>query len=261
MVHLSMFFVGWSAWMLSTLAAGGAGVLFIPMATLIIPTNDIAPVVSIAGALAGLHRAWIYRKEINWQISHWLIPGTFLGAVFGVYIFSFFPATALRFCIGLFLCWSGISGLTKKDLHPASRMTHTHYFYFFPASFFSSAVSGVVGASGPMLNSLYLSSNVPKHQIIATKAVGILFMQVTKALSYASISTVSQEILWLGAIAGVGGMAGNYFGKRLLHRIPDRGFEKIISISLLLSGVHLLITGLLSSKSLPTQTPPARLSR
>jgi hypothetical protein len=94
-----------------------------------------------------------------------------------------------------------------------------------------------------MLNSLYISCRIPKNQIIATKAVGILFLQLTKALSYGAITPTSLQIVGLGVIAGIGGMLGNYIGKRLLNKIDDGVFESLINILLIFSGISLLWDG------------------
>ena len=224
---------------MSILAAGGAGVVFIPISGLFIPISQVPPVLSIAGAVAGIHRAFIYRNEINWRVAQWLIPGTLFGAVLGVCVFSMLPEDWLMICVGLFLLRSGIRGLRRKNEEVAG----SNVALFLPASFISSAISGVVGASGPMLNSLYISCRIPKNQIIATKAVGILFLQLTKALSYGAITPASLQIVGLGVIAGIGGMLGNYIGKRLLNKIDDGVFESLINILLIFSGISLLWDG------------------
>jgi uncharacterized protein len=240
MIYLALFLVGCGSWLLSTLAAGGAGVVFIPISGFFIPINQVPPVLSIAGAVAGIHRAFIYRKEINWNVVRWLIPGTLLGAVLGVYIFSVLPEDWLMVCVGTFLLRSGMRGFRRKD----DELSGSNLALFLPASFVSSAISGVVGAAGPMLNSLYISCRIPKNQIIATKAVGVLVLQLTKAFSYGAMAATSYQIFALGIIAGAGGMVGNYLGRHLLNKVDDRVFELIINILLVFSGASLLWDGL-----------------
>jgi uncharacterized protein len=237
MIYLLIFLTGFLSWSFSVLAAGGAGLIFIALSSFILPMSLVAPVLSIAGAIAGVHRCIIYRRYISWEISQWMIPGTVLGAFVGSYFFLIANQTFLELIVGFFLLITPLSYYKNLSLIRVPPRIE----YFLPLSFLTSLVSATVGAAGPLTNGYYLKCRIPKNEIIGTKAFGILILQLVKTASYTSFSENYDTYVTLGIVAGGGGVVGNSVGKKLLIKLKDEIFEHFVNLLSFLSGMSILI--------------------
>ena len=63
MIFLLLFIFGLIAWFFSTVAAGGAATLLIPIISFLIGAQMVAPIISIAALIANPSRAVIFRKK------------------------------------------------------------------------------------------------------------------------------------------------------------------------------------------------------
>ena len=102
MIFLILFIGGGIAWFISTVAAGGAAMLMIPVLSLMLGPQVVAPAISLGAFLANPSRAWLFRTHINWQVSRWLIPGSLAGAVLGAWAFTQISAQWIQIVLGLF---------------------------------------------------------------------------------------------------------------------------------------------------------------
>ena len=103
MTFIILLVAGSLAWFISTVAAGGAAMLMIPIISFLIAPQVVAPVVSLGAFLANPSRAWLFRNHIDWTVSSWLIPGSLLGAVLGAWTFTQISAQWIQIVLGLFL--------------------------------------------------------------------------------------------------------------------------------------------------------------
>lgn len=233
---VALFIISFLSFFVSLLAAGGAAVLFIPLSALVIPLRFTAPVVSMASSISGLQRTWIYRAHIHWPIALYSIPGAILGAAGGSYLYSLFPVELLQLIVG---CYLILIPLGKLFPLPSLNLPLKTY-HFFIANLFVSFISAMVGAAGPIMNTMYLKFNLPKERIIGTKAITLLFLQGTKLASYTAFLD-SLEFLQWGLIATVGAMSGTYVASIYLKGLTQKGFENWLDLMLFVSGVITLL--------------------
>ena len=236
MTFILLFCLGLLAWLVSTLAAGGGVIIFLPLASFLIPVKTLAPATSIAATISGVQRVWLYRKNINWNIIKWLMPGIIIGAIAGTYLFSQIEGRWLMLLIALFLIFNvGHRYLSNKKYSFKMRLE-----YFLPAGFITALLSGIVGAAGPVLNPFYLNYDVVKEEMIGTKAFSSLVMQVVKIIGYIYFAEISREVFMAGAAVGSGALCGNYIGKKVLQKISDNRFRDFVNIMLLASALLMI---------------------
>jgi len=138
--------------------------------------------------------------------------------------------------VALFLLFNGLN-----DYLFSGRLTFkTRLPWFTGAGFVTALLSALIGAVGPVLNPFYLNYNVEKEQILATKAISTLLMQLVKLAGYLWFLDASSSWLWLGLVLGLGAMIGNQLGKLALQRISKAQFRHIANGLLTLSGVMML---------------------
>jgi hypothetical protein len=111
----------------------------------------------------------------------------------------------------------------------------------------SGVLGGLVGNQGGIRSAAMLGFDVPKESFVATATAVALFVDGARLPVY--LATGWREIagLWqLLALATVGVMIGTIMGTRLLGRLPEKLFRRVLGVVLLLLGGYMITTGLRS---------------
>jgi uncharacterized membrane protein YfcA len=236
MTFLVLFIGGAIAWFISTVAAGGAAMLMIPVLSLMLGPQVVAPAISLGALLANPSRAWLFRTHINWHVSCWLIPGSLAGAVLGAWAFTQISAQWIQVVLGLFL----ISTVFQYQFGKSKRSFIMKRRWFFPLGLSVSFISGIVGGSGPAHNPFMLNYGLEKEQLVATKAINSLVMQLTKLVAYTGFGAMTLEIGIYGLVIGIGGAIGAWIASNHLKNINPSRFRVYTLILMPICGVLLL---------------------
>ena len=113
---------------------------------------------------------------------------------------------------------------------------------FFSAGFFQTGLGIVVGATGPLTNTLLVKKTDSKDVIIAT---GGLFMSAShsfKILLFGFIGFNYLEHALLILIACSGAIFGSWLGTRLRAQVPDKRFKLILKVVLSILSLRMIIS-------------------
>ena len=229
--------LGFLAWLISTLAAGGGALLLIPTASLLIPMKALIPALSLASIISSVQRLFLYRHHFRWEVLRFILPGLLAGASLGTYLFSRMSMPWVTIVIAIFLfhhVWRSFSSPEKATFKMKP-------FYFLPAALLTSFLSSIAGATGPVMNPFYLNSNITKEDMIGTKAVATFFMQIFKLIGYYSFLSIENAELTYGLVIGIGALGGNALGKGLLGKMKVQTFKKVVNLFILIGAIGLLV--------------------
>ncbi len=249
---IAMFLIGLISWFVATVTAGGAGLIFLVAASTVLPLPIVTMILGFAGTVAGFYRAWIYRKHVSWSILKWLIPGTLIGAAIGSLLFGSLVGKenikALELFLAVLLILSGFLGFFKiKTLNLKAKE-----YLFLPMGIFTSFLSGLIGASSPIINALFQKFKMKPNQVMGTKSLNIFILQLAKTIIYMfSVLIAGKAILddktlslesfvLLGSITAIGSSLGVYAGKHVLDKIDEEFFNKILNLMMFFYGIYLL---------------------
>jgi uncharacterized membrane protein YfcA len=251
MALITLFCIGFVSWLVATLTAGGAGIIYLALASLFLSVPLSTVTLGIAGGITGAYRVWIYRHDLSLKILSWLLPGTIIGAIAGSTLFGLMIASehlkVLQILLALFLIVSGVSGLLKMKLYGKD----PQLFWFLPMGIFIGFISGLIGAAGPMMNGLFQAFNLKPQEIVGTKSLNIFIQQVLKAAVYILIILLSKHELLMQAgldlktvflyscDAAAGGALGVYLGRKILGRTRSEVFNVVLNIAMVFYGVNL----------------------
>lgn len=237
MTLLVLAFIGFIAWLVSTLAAGGGALLLIPSASFFIPIKALIPALSLASILSSIQRLYLYRQNLRFDALIYILPGLMLGSLMGTYLFSKISLPWVSIVIALFLfhhVWRSFRTPDKKSFPMKN-------WYFLPAASVTAFLSSIAGATGPVMNPFYLNAGITKEDMIGTKSVATFFMQVFKLIGYYAFANLGQENLHYGFAIGFGAIIGNYIGKRFLSQMKDQTFKTIVNLFILIGALGLLV--------------------
>jgi hypothetical protein len=106
----------------------------------------------------------------------------------------------------------------------------------------SGALGGMVGNQGGIRTAALLGFDVPKESFVATATAIGLFVDGARMPVY--LATEWRDILriWpVVAIATVAAVVGTALGARLLQRLPQQSFRKLIGVVLILLGLYMVL--------------------
>ena len=235
-----LLLLGLGAWFFSTIAAGGAATLLIPVLGFIIAAELIAPSITVAALFANPTRALLFRHHANWSVIRWLLSGSIVGSLLGAYLFTKADSQLLQILIGLFL----ISTVFQYRFGKSKRSFPMRLSWFFPLGFFVSIISGLVGAAGPVYNPFMLNYGLEKEVLVATKAFNSFIMQLSKLIGYFIFGALTVDIGVTGVAIGLGAIAGIYLAKKHLLNINEDRFRQYTLILMPICGMALIIKAL-----------------
>lgn len=232
-----LFLTGFLCWCLSSIAAGGGALLFLPVARLVIEPHEVPVVIAFASVLSSLHRTLLYRIYIVKRVWVANVPGVLIGTLSGALLLKHIDANWLDLLVGMFLVALSVRhffGFKLEWFKPG--MLH-----FTGLSLITSSLSTVVGVAGPLMNPLYVGAGILKQSMIGTKAASTLFMQFGKLAVFASLGMLSDSAITLGCVVGVGALLGNWLGRYALASLSGGEFTNYVYVALLISGLATIL--------------------
>ncbi len=232
-IDLALFAAGFVSWAISTLSAGGGSILMVAAIATLLRGHAIAPVVTIASAIASPARIILFWRFIEWRVVWWYLPGASLGAVVGGWAFTQVSGRLIQVAIGLFL----ISTLWQYRLGDRAQSFRMRLPWFLPVSFASGMTSAIVGASGLLANPFYLNYGLTKEGMLATRAVNSLVIQLVKIAAFLAFGALNWDLVRHGASAGAGAGMAIWLTRPWLHRLDQRVFRKLAVSVMVIAGL------------------------
>ena len=228
------------AWFFSMLAGGGSPFILIPLLSVLLGTQAVAPVITTGLLIGNTQRSLFFWREIDWRVTAWYLPGCLAGSMLGAWIFAWAQVDWLQVLIGVALLGMVANYWLSRMLKWSDRTFPVQAWYFLPVAFLNSVGSALIGSTGPIMNPMYFSYGLEKEAMIATKASNKAFLHIFKLLSYAVLGVLQPEHIGYGLLIGLGAVPANLIGKWVLERISNDQFRQMVYAFVAVSGVVMI---------------------
>jgi uncharacterized protein len=231
------------AWFISMAIGGGSPLLLIPVISVLLGLQAVAPVITIGLALGHVQRSAMFWDRIHWPMTVWYLPGGIGGAILGSYLLTQIHLEGLQLVIGLILLLMVLNYvLGPKDVEegPQSPPTSLKLWFWLPLGFMNAVGAGIAGSTGPIMNPMYLAYGLDKEELIGTKALHNTCIHITKLCAYIALGVCDLEYLAYGLLIGLVGLPANWLGKQVLVRISQAQFERLLFTFMAVSGVWMI---------------------
>jgi len=231
-----LFFASVLGGAIASLAGFGIGSILTPLLALSVGTKAAVVAVSIPHLVATAIRFWSLRSKIDVHVLKNFGVASAAGGLLGALLGARFSSPILAYILGVLLVFAGLSGVTGI----AERMRFGRKIAWLGGAL-SGLLGGLVGNQGGVRSAALLGFNLDAKAFVATATAIALVVDGARMPVYffSSPETVHRLGLWIATMA-LGVAMGTLVGGRLLARIPETHFRRLVSLLILALGAVML---------------------
>ncbi len=222
---------------IGTMTGFGTSTIMVPIMLLFYPVPQTLFFVGIIHFFGNVWKLLLFRKGVRWRlILSFGVPGiaaTYLGAslVFDI------PAVVLSRILGTFLIIYVVYLFAKSSFKVKPNLV-----FGACGGALSGFLAGVFGIGGAVRGLFLTAFDLPKAVYIATAGSIALFIDATRLTRYFSKGARLPDMLLYGLPLFIpASFLGAAIAKRVVDKIPQEHFRKIVAVFLLMVGLKLLL--------------------
>ncbi len=221
----------------ASVAGFGIGSLLTPVLAWRAGTKLAIAIVAIPHFLGTAFRLWMLRAHVDRNVLWSFGIASAVCGLLGALAHDVLGGPVLARVFGGLLILAGISSVTglmqRLDL---GRKTA------FAAGALSGFFGGLVGNQGSIRSAALLGFRVTRDAFVATATAIALMVDAARVPVYLAVEGRRVLAEWpLIALATIGVLAGTVAGGRILRRIPERLYRRVVSALVLALGVWMLL--------------------
>ena len=214
----------------------GGGSLVLAVMANIVPPTVLIPVHGVVQLGSNLGRAAMLIRHVRWPVVPAFAGGSVLGVALGGSVVVSLPPQTVQIAVGLFVLYAVFAT-------PPAWLKRWPWLTGGVSSF----LTMFFGATGPFVASFVKALDLPRHAFVATHAT---LMTVQHTLKIAVFGILGFAFgAWLGVALAmiVASGLGTLAGGRLLNRLSNRGFRRVLDVILVAMALRLIWAGLTSA--------------
>lgn len=222
---------------IASVAGFGIGSILTPTLAAALGTKLAVAAISVPHVVGTALRFALIRQHVNKRVLLGFGITSAVGGLIGALIHAHFSSTVLSYVLGGLLIFAGFTGITEL----ASQMRFGR-----GTAWLAGAVSGVfgglVGNQGGIRSAALLGFDIEKEAFVATATAVALMVDAARMPIYFASEAPQLLHAWKYlAIGTLGVVIGTIAGQRLLVKIPERLFRRIVSFIILALGIALIV--------------------
>jgi len=235
--YVGLFFAAFFAAAISGVAGFGGALLLLPLVAATVGVQKGVPLLTVVQLLGNLSRAGFGFKQIKWKPVGLFLLGGVPFCILGAFSFVELPKEIVTRVIGAIIL-----------LAVALQYFGEFKFKAGPKVLIAGGavvglISGMVGSSGPISAAIFLTLKLKPVAYIASDATTSLVMHALKTAVYQHYIDFDREFWILAAVMGIAVIAGTWVGKKIVENMPQKKFQWLVGILLVLNALYMLIHG------------------
>jgi uncharacterized membrane protein YfcA len=217
-------------------AGFGTGALMIPVIAWTMGPKATVPVLTVGMFIGSGARVWFSRREIDFRVVGAYLLGAVPCGVIGAMLYTSIEGPWIGRLLGGFLLLAvpGRRWLTAHGLRV--RLSH---FPLIGGVF--GFLGSLVGAIGPVLSPFFLAYGLLRGAYVSTDALCTVGNYITRGLVFHRYQLMTEATVLVGLYTGVIMIGGAWIGRRLLDRLSERAFLRLVEALLVACGLQMLL--------------------
>ncbi|MCC7561040.1 MAG: sulfite exporter TauE/SafE family protein [Methanobacterium sp.] len=238
LIMLLFFIAAFISIFVGTIAGFGTSTILLPIALIFVDFKSALVLVAITHLAGNFGAATFFRQGLDKRlILLFGVPSVIL-TVLGAYIVAYIPQNILTALLGIILLIFSIYSFKKPDF----KFNATKINNILGGSL-SGFLQGFMGIGGPLRGSFLISYGLDKATYIATLAAVAVLIDLARIPIYFSTNLLEVQFYYCIPPLIVIGILGSYTGKKVVKKIPQNTFRKIILVAIGISSLLLIYSG------------------
>lgn len=220
------------AGVIASVAGFGIGSILTPLLSVQLGTKLAVAAVSVPHVIGTAVRFWMLRARLDRRIFLWFGLASAAGGLAGALLHADASSRTLGVLLGCLLVFVGVS-----ELSGLMRRVRIGRRGAWAAGALSGTFGGLVGNQGGIRSAALLAFEGDRETFVATATAVGLVVDAARMPVYLATEWSDLRTMWpLIALATSGVVVGTLAGRRVLARVPEPIFRRVVSILLLALG-------------------------
>ncbi len=224
---------------ISTATGFGAAVMAIPVCSLFMDVKLVVPLLALASLMTCVVMGYKERALVDAGELRRILMWGGIGFPAGNAAYHLLPITALTLLLGVFVTGVAVHGLWRLYRQSPKRVWNVHIGRLLLV--LGGVVQGATASGGPLIVTYAHHALPERNRFRATLFVVWIIFNSAFLISYFASAEGNPVVLLLGLYAVPSIASGIWLGQRIHRAASDLGFQILVSLLLLVSGITLLI--------------------
>jgi uncharacterized protein len=239
LVDIIFLIIGFLSEIVGTTAGFGSSTIYLPLASYLLDFKTALVLVAIFHFFGNISRIVFFKHGLDKNVLLLFGIPSFSLSLIGATLVGDLSQTLLKFVLGLFLIIISFTFLLNPKLtFPANGKS------LVLGGGISGFMVGLIGTGGALRAAFLTGLKIEKEKYIATAAVIALGTDATRIPSYISAGFLSEQYYYLIPILFGIAVAGSYVGRKIVTKIDQDKFKKMVLIAIILVSIKFIIDGI-----------------
>lgn len=233
------FVIGFLSEIVGTMAGFGSSTIFLPLSSYFVDFKTALALVAIFHLFGNISRIAFFRHGLDKRVLLVFGLPSFAFSLVGATLVGDLSQTILKLILGVFLISLSLMFLLKpKIIFPSNIKSLTL------GGGISGFIVGLIGTGGALRATFLTGLNISKEKYIATAAVIALCTDATRIPSYMAQGFLTEQYYYYIPILFAIAIGGSFVGRKLVNRINQEKFKKMVLIAVILVSIKFIIDGI-----------------
>ena len=239
MVAALFFLFAFLAEVLGTAIGFGSSTIFLPIALFFVDFKTALLLVAFLHVFGNIGRLAFFRKGLDKKILLLFGVPSVLLTILGALLVNYTPQLTLKFALGIFLLLFSVISLVKPDakFKPSQRNALI-------GGGLSGFLAGLIGTGGALRGAFLTAFSLKKGTYIATAAAIALAVDLTRIPISLGSGFLQPSFYTAIPLLFIIALAGSYTGRKLVDKIPQSLFRKIVLLAIAGISVKFVVEGI-----------------
>lgn len=234
--YLLFFFLALVCEIIGTIGGFGSSVFFVPMAGWFFDFKTVLGITGLMHVFSNSSKLILFRKHIEWKLFLRVGLPSIVLVVAGAWLSQYIQIDHADLYLGIFLVVLSVALLILPKIKIAPTL-----FNSIAGGGVAGFAAGLMGTGGAIRGIVLSAFKLEKNIFIATSAAIDLGVDVSRTIIYLGNDYLDFKLIWMIPILVGISFIGSWIGKLILNRIPQKIFQIIVLILILVIGIASLV--------------------
>lgn len=220
---------------LGTVGGFGSSLLFVPIASYFFDFHTVLGITASFHVLSNLTKIALFKNGFHKTLVIWMGIPAVVSVSVGALLSKYINISWLEYTLGAFLLITALLFFVK----PKTGITPSKKYAFWGGTL-SGFIAGIVGTGGAIRGLALSAFALETNTFIATSALIDLGIDGSRTAVYLYNGYIKLDLLYLLPPLLLVSFIGTYLGKKVLDKLPQLYFKKLVLILIMATGVSIL---------------------